>query len=328
MQALNPMLNNRFVIVLALGLMLSAYKNNAQDLDLLNSITDTIVKKEPVFATFKTVRLGNIQTTECIKAQHLDFRILHRFGNFYNSDLAHPLNQSAQNLFGLNQVSDVRFSLDYGITSNLSLGIGHSSWNKLIDGALKWRLMQQYSGNARPLSAVLFFSAGYTHMPTQQLYSGVYKNFPTKEVHRFNYVAQLLLARKFNSWLSLELIPGMVHRNFIIETKNTANQSYDQNRVFTLGMGARVKIAPRVCIIADYTQLFSPFYYQNPERFMPLALGVEVETGGHVFSFICTNAAAIVENNLLTQTYDSWLKGQIKLGFCISRTFSFKRLDD
>ena len=200
MQALNPMLNNRFVIVLALGLMLSAYKNNAQDLDLLNSITDTIVKKEPVFATFKTVRLGNIQTTECIKAQHLDFRILHRFGNFYNSDLAHPLNQSAQNLFGLNQVSDVRFSLDYGITSNLSLGIGHSSWNKLIDGALKWRLMQQYSGNARPLSAVLFLVPDTLTCPLSNCIQAFIKIFQPKKS------TALTMLRNF-CW-PVNLIPG------------------------------------------------------------------------------------------------------------------------
>jgi len=319
------MLNKYFsVLIFCFGIQLRFY---TQDLNLLDQIPDSTIKMEPVFATFKTVRLGNIQTTECIKSRHLDFRILHRFGNLYNTALSNPLNQSAQNLFGLNQVSDVRFSLDYGITSHLSIGLGHSSWNKLIDANMKWRILQQYTTKRRPITLVLFLSAGYSHMPTSMLYAGVYKNFETREAHRFNYVSQLLIARKCNSRLSLELIPGFIHRNFIIESKNSTNGAYDQNDNFTLGAGARIKIASRVCLIGDYTQVFGAYYKSNADRQMPLALGVELETGGHVFSLIYTNASAIIENNLLTQTTDSWIKGQIKFGFCISRTFSFQHLD-
>lgn len=312
------------VLIFCFGLH---FCSSAQDLNLLDQIPDSSIKIEPVFATFKTVRLGNIQTTECIKSRHLDFRILHRFGNVYNTALSNPLNQSAQNLFGLNQVSDVRFSLDYGITSHLSVGLGHSSYNKLVDANLKWRILQQYNTRIRPLTMVLFLSAGYSHMPTASLYAGVYKNFETREAHRFNYVSQLLIARKCNSKLSLELVPGFIHRNFIIEAKNLTTGAYDQNDNFTLGAGARIKIASRVCLLGDYTHVFGAYYRSNAERKMPLALGLELETGGHVFSLIYTNAAAIVENNLLTQTTDAWIKGQIKFGFCISRTFSMQRLE-
>jgi hypothetical protein len=53
-----------------------------------------------------------------------------------------------------------------------------------------------------------------------------------------------------------------------------------------------------------------------------LAIGVEIETGGHVFHINFTNAAGIIENNYIPNTTDSWLKGGYKFGFNISRVFN------
>ncbi len=46
----------------------------------------------------------------------------------------------------------------------------------------------------------------------------------------------------------------------------------------------------------------------------PLAAGVEIETGGHVFSVNFTNAAAILENQFVPETRASWLQGQFRRG--------------
>ena len=62
--------------------------------DLLDLVTDK--KDEPVqkvYATFKTMRIGNAQTIETVKKHHLDFRTSHRFGNIYNSDLPNAINR-------------------------------------------------------------------------------------------------------------------------------------------------------------------------------------------------------------------------------------------
>src|ERR1043165_145112 len=85
----------------------------AQD-DLLSLVEEEPKKSEPVYATFKTYRLGNAQTIETVKKKHLDFRIAHRFGNIYNSDLQNPINQTFQTFFGFDNINDVRFSFDYG----------------------------------------------------------------------------------------------------------------------------------------------------------------------------------------------------------------------
>ena len=167
-----------------------------------------------------------------------------------------------------------------------------------------------------------FTSMGYTHAPPALMYQGVEKDFETSELHRFNYFTQLIIASKINEWLSLELLPSYMHRNFIKESYNSNNGAADQNGFFTIGFGGRIKMSKRVSFIGDYYYNVAEYYYNNDKAYNPLALGFEIETGGHVFSLFFTNANYLIENNYIPETTDTWRKGQIKFGFTISRTFA------
>ena len=290
--------------------------------DLLSLVGDEPKKSEPVYATFKTYRIGNAQTIETVKKKHLDFRIAHRFGNIYNSDNPNPINQTFQTFFGFDGVSDVRFSFDYGLTDDITLGIGRGTMGKLLDGSVKWKLLKQTSDFKIPFTLAFFGDVGYTFAPTSDIYKGITKNFETNELHRFNYVSQLIIASKLNKTFSIELLPTYIHRNFIIQRINTNNDQEDVNGLFALGFGARVKITKRVSLIGDYFYNFAPFYQNNDMATMPLSLGVELETGGHVFSLFFTNASGLIENNFIPYTFDRWNKGQVKFCFNISRTFA------
>jgi hypothetical protein len=100
------------------------------------------------------------------------------------------------------------------------------------------------------------------------------------------------------------------------------------NNLFALGIGGRVKITKTMAIVADY---FLPFrssesrnyFKQKGVRFyQPLAIGWEIQTGGHVFHINFTNSTAIVENQFIPYTTRSWAKGQFRWGFNISRSFT------
>lgn len=294
----------------------------AQD-DLLNLVDDNQNEApKKVFATFKTIRIGNAQSTETTKKKHLDFRIAHRFGNLYNSDNSNPINQTGQTFLGFDMVTDIRFSLEYGVTDNLTIGIGRSKMNHLIDGNIKWKFLEQTADFKIPVTMAFYSSTAYSHDPMTTIYNGVVKDFETNELHRFNFCNQLLIASKINSWLSLELIPTYMHRNFIKANVNPNNNAQDVNGFFSLGVGGRVKLNKRTSIVADYFFNFSDYYQNNPNVFNPLSIGIEMETGGHVFTFLFTNALGLIENNFIPYTTDTWTKGQVKLGFCISRTFA------
>ncbi len=294
----------------------------AQD-DLLSLVEEPKAKKsEKVYATFKTLKIGNAQTIETVKKHHLDYRISHRFGNLYDNTTPNPLNDAAQTGFGFDNAADIRNSLEYGILDNLSVGIGRSRMNKLVDGTVKYRILTQTTDFKIPVSVCFYGSMGYTHKTTKEIYSGVIKDFNTKESHRVSYVSQLIIASKVARFLSVEVLPTYIHRNFIKDAINTNNSEKDINGMFSIGIGGRLRVTKRCSVIGDYFYNTAPFFTNNPNVFNPLSLGFEMETGGHVFSLFFTNASGLVENNYLTGTTDSWSKAQVKFGFSISRTFA------
>lgn len=308
---------NCYTIFLLLLLKLTV----AQD-DLLSLVNEGKDKHEKTFATFKTYKLCNAQTTETVKKNHLDFRISHRFGNVYDSGMEpNALNAAAHTYFGFDNASDIRWSFDYGITENLTIGIGRSRFRETYDGSLKWRVLNQTQDFHIPVSLAVFADIGYTSMKPEQMYDGIERNFKTNELHRVNYFTQLIIASKLTDWLSLELLPSYLHRNFIKQSINTSNKAEDANGLFSLGIGGRIKLTKRMCLIGDYFYNFSPYYQNNSNAFNSLAVGFELETGGHVFSLFFTNSPALIENSFIPYTADSWSKGQVKFGFCISRVF-------
>ncbi len=295
---------------------------SAQD-DLLSLVEEPGDNKPGiVYATFKTVRIGNAQSIETVKKKHLDFRISHRFGNLY--DDGRGINRTFQTFLGFDEVSDVRFSLDYGITDDITVALGRSKMNKLVDGSIKYRFLHQTADFKIPVSVAFFGSAGYSHAPAIDIYGASYENktFATNELHRFNYFSQFIIACKVNEFLSLELLPSYMHRNYIVEDINTYNNAALPNSFFSVGFGGRIKLSKRASLIGDYFYNFSPYYQNNSRAFNPLSLGFELETGGHVFSLVFTNAAGLVENNFVPLTSETWTRGQVKFGFTISRTFA------
>lgn len=309
------------IVLLVLSVMpVSTYMAQEDLLDLVKEDPNSQPSKK-VYATFKTTKIVSSQTIETVKKRNLDFRVTHRFGNIYNSSSNNALNEAAHNYFGLDNASDIRISFDYGITDDITIGIGRSKYREMYDGTFKWRFLTQRENNKIPVSVCFYGNLGYTSMTTDNLYAGTIRP-KTNEAHRFQYASQLLIARKFNSWFSLQIMPTYVHRNFIRQQLNTNNNKEDQNGLFSLGIGGRIKLTKRFALVADYFYNFSGFQQNNPAGYYnPLGIGFEIETGGHVFHINYTNGTAILESSLLTSTQDTWTKGQIKLGFNISRWF-------
>ena len=133
---------------------------------------------------------------------------------------------------------------------------------------------------------------------------------------RLQYSHQILVAKKFNRWLSLQLMPSMIHRN-LVPTKE------DENDVFSIGIGGRAKLTDRFAVTGEY-------YYLIPGKTADdftnsLSFGVDIETGGHVFQLYLTNSLGLIEQQFIPMTTGKWSEGDIHLGFNISRTFVIKR---
>ncbi len=302
-------------------LAISGFGVFAQD-DMLSLADENTPKThDKVFATFKGSKIINTQTTETVKAKTVDFSITHLFGN-----IGVQSNGGGHTLYGLDNVSDVRFAFDFGITNDLTIGIGRSKQSELIDGMVKYRILTQTTDNHIPFSLAFFGDMSYNPQSASQFYNGMVEvsGFKQKDFHRLSYTSQLIIARKFGSRLSVELLPTYQHRNFVLANINPDNGAEETNDLMSVGGGFRVKITKRFAIVADYYYTFSKYRQGNSSTpfYNPLAIGFEIETGGHVFHLNFSNASGIIENSYLPRTTDSWLKGGFKFGFNVSRVFN------
>jgi hypothetical protein len=132
---------------------------------------------------------------------------------------------------------------------------------------------------------------------------------------RFSYVSQLLIARKFSNAFSLQLTPTYIHKNLV-------SSRSDQNDIFALGAGGRLKLTQRTTVNAEYFYLLPGTTADKFENC--LSVGLDVETGGHVFQFRLTNAQPMFERGFVSETKGKWLDGDIYFGFTINRVFTIK----
>ncbi len=270
-----------------------------QDLDSLldNEMTNT---PEIAYATFKGTRIINGHSIETRKEGILEFMISHRFGN---------VNTGLYELFGLDQ-SNIRFGLEYAASDDLTFAIGRSSFEKTYDSYVKYRLFHQQKGDRNfPVGITLFGSATYRTL----------KDFePEKEPsfsEKITYTSQILIARKFSPSFSLQIMPTYIHFNYV-PTKS------DQNNLFALGVGTRVKVSNRISINAEYYYNFNPF--ESLDTYNSIALGIDIETGGHVFQIMITNSRPMIEKGFIAETTGNFFDGDIRMGFNISRAFQLK----
>lgn len=284
---------------------------NAQDEleELLNSSTEE-KKSEYTIATFKTTRIINAHSIETVKKKSLDFRITHRFGDIGG------VGGGVHTLYGFDNVTDVRIAFEYGITDFLTVGLGRNKGaaiiRELLDGYVKYRLLKQTVDNNMPLSVTLLGSTAFTYM--RRSVDSTSEAYLPQFAHRFSYVTQAIIGKKFHNRVSLQIMPTYIHRNYV--------SFGDENNNFAFGIGGRVKLTQSFGIIADYFYIFSQFRQDNSDIYYnPLSVGFEIETGGHVFHVNFTNSQGIIENQFLPYTNSSWTKGGFRFGFTISRVF-------
>ena len=290
-----------FLLAASLLWITSSYAQTDSLMDMLNK-TAPPSKKETVSATFKATRIINGSSVENLGAGVLDFRISHRFGQ---------LNQGSQNFFGLDDAT-TRLGLDYGFTKWLMVGIGHNTLNKEDDGFVKVKLLTQRK-QGMPVSVSYFGNISIQTTPAPTLPAGDTWEYS----NRLYFTNQVLVARKFNDWLSLQLMPTIVHYNLVDSTNS-------DNNTFAIGVGGRIKVSRRIAITGEYYYRLNntDMLYNGSKTYNYASIGIDIETGGHVFQLMLTNAPGMTERTFIGQTTDSWSKGDIHFGFNISRVFT------
>ncbi len=286
-------------------ILVCAFANSlkAQDTDpmmLLQGLAEA-PKDEPVIATFKATRVINQQTIEVGGSRSLDFRIHHHFG---------PFNSGAYDFWGIDGGASIRLGLEYSYDGRLQIGLGRTSYEKQLDGFLKYRLLRQSKSGSMPISVTLFSGAYQNGLKGLKI-GGLDKFKYASD--RFSFVHQVIIARKIDDKLSLQITPTMVHYN-LVENLTDNNDSY------FLGISGRYKVSNRTAITYEYGARMdnntATKYYDS------MGIGLDIETGGHVFQMFLTNSFGMTENQTFARTNTSWADRGFRLGFNVSRMFT------
>ena len=267
----------------------------AQD-DLLGEVDKPDISQADN-AAFKGLKIVNFESTKLLYKREFYFVVSHRFGSIKNG---------FDDFFGLD-FANTRLHFLYGISDNLNVSLSRNSFNKTYDISLKYRVLTQNE-------SVPFTVVGYSQTAINTLLEEALILRPVDFGDRVSFTQQLLISRKFNERLSLQLMPTYFYEGY------TAYEPQD-NSQFALGFGGRYKLSKRLSINMDYGWHLnrasgSPFVN-------PLSIGLDIETGGHVFQLHFTNAQPTFESGFLGNAVGDWGEGNIYFGFNLSRVFNF-----
>jgi hypothetical protein len=243
--------------------------------------------------------IGTASVTN-LPAGNLDFTIMHVFGTVENG---------VSDLFGLDGGANIRFGLDWGVTDRLSVGVGRSRFDKLYDARFKANLLRQTKDGRIPVEVALKGDVGIVTLEN---------GFDFAD--RLNYFASLLVARRVSDRLSLQVTPMFAHFNTVfIEPDGAGGVIEEENDHIALGLAGRWVLSERVALTAEYVPVLGPRTDGTTDT---IALGVDLETGGHVFQLYFTTAQGLTEQHLIARNTDRFFDGAFRFGFTVHRVFS------
>lgn len=269
-----------------------------------------------VYRTFKDSRIINTHSVETLPKRKLDVRITHRFGDIAGD------NGGYATFFGLENAVDVLIGAEYGLSDNLTIGVartkgagalpdGAPGLRQNLNGLFKLRLLRQREGG-QPFT-LTFVGVGTMSTAEKIDNPGAIRDFASFS-HRFAYTGQLLIASKYSETFSLQANAAWTHRNAV--------PFGDVNDIVSLGLAARLQLTKVFGLIVDYNQPLNGERTTSNGFYPILGLGLEIDTGGHVFQLNLTNATGIMETDFLPYTTSNWADGEFRFGFTISRLFN------
>jgi hypothetical protein len=264
----------------------------------------TKTKSKPVRAPFACPTVIDNQTVYIPTAKTLEFVIEHRFDRIEN----------ISNLFGIYGSSNIRLGANYSITNKLSVGYGITKYRMLSDFRIKYNILEQTRDNKIPLALTAYGNMGIDGR------SDTYFGQNYKFTNRLSYFAELIVARKFTDWLSLQVSGSFSHINRV-------DSLYEHDR-FGISFSGRARITPQSSIVFNYG---IPLTIESIGETKPIqdfpsdnfGIGWEIATSTHCFQIFVTSTTDLVPQYAMMTNRNDWTMGDLFFGFTITRLWSF-----
>jgi len=249
----------------------------------------------PVDDIFKAPKIIGLNSVKQIGKNQLHMSILHTFSG--------PVSGGIDTFFGIDNGANVRLGLDYGISDALSVGIGRTSLFKVVDTRAKWTPINQ-STESTPVSVAFLGSVSIETAPN--------RFFGDKQLSdKLGYLGMVMIARKFSPKFSFQISPMVSHYQRVFDGFEPT--------LFAVGLAGRYKVGDRTALTFETVPVLN-----NPEYLkLPVAIGIDVETGGHVFQMFFTTSSFHTENYIVAYNFSPFFdeKPLFKIGFNVNRVF-------
>ncbi|MEX0995338.1 MAG: DUF5777 family beta-barrel protein [Balneolaceae bacterium] len=241
-----------------------------------------------IFWSTKGIGTASVRTPS---AGNLNSSVMHAFG---------LTSSGIEQFYGLDFGANTRFGLEYGITGRWSAGISRMTFDKVVEMDSKYRILRQMSDDSTPIDLAVKFSTGIVTRPDNRL------DFQD----RLNYFTSLMVARKFSESFSLQLAPMFAHFNRVEDNR--------KSQLLGLGIVGHVRLSDRFALVAEYLPVLSD---RNPGTTDTFALGLDIETGGHVFQIFFSSSQWHNESFIMARNQHDFWTGDFRFGFNINRVF-------
>ena len=267
--------------------------------------------------TFQSTNLINMHSVEIQPKGNLQFQIAHHFSLIWNKDAS--VGQNLAQVLGLNSgIAHTYLSFDYTFTNFANAGLALAG-NSKFEGWLKFRLLRQQTGAKNipvTITLVSLVNADALEDPTDTIEAN------KLGWNKLTYMNQLLIARKFSKNFSLQLIPTFIHYNIVPYGINNSNN------VFSIGLGGKYQLSTNKALTFEYTRQLNMYENVidkngNIINYCPnlLSVGIEFNTGGHIFQFFISNTTASSNIEQLSRNPNMVKDGQFSMGFRLNRAF-------
>lgn len=269
-------------LILIIFLMLSFTLISAQGTKWKRRVPENKLKTQ----LFHSTQSINLPTAETLQKGDFQFEISHRF--------IPTIKSGSKDLWGFDGPANIRLALGYAITDNTLLNLGRSNLDNNFDLTLKQWLFQ-FDSETFPITAAAIVGGAYN------------SDIPNVDDNLFQFFGQLAINTMFAKTIGIGVVPSYLYNSHI--------QCEDIQYSFTLGTNIQYYLSDMYSIIVEW----NPTVIGWRKDFNPVALGFEIETGGHFFKIILTNSSDLNTTQFLSGADKSFNSGEWRFGFNITR---------
>ncbi len=276
--------------------------------DSTQATAPVVKKKSYVKNTFDGNFIIDNQTVMVPIKGTFEFDIQHRFGT---------VEHGWKDLAGLFASANMLLGFSYVPIKDLQVGFGATNDRMQVNGNLKYALFKQTKNNRMPVSVTLFANSV---MDTRAKNSSL----PIINLQdRMSFFSQLIIARKINESISLQVGPSLSYFNNVeaYYDVNKVIQPKTNNAHLAISAAGKFKLTEGLSLIANYDQPITQHPMNNPNP--NISLGLDMKTSGHDFQIFVGNYGYILPQNNNVYNHNDFTKSQFLIGFNISRLWNF-----